>query len=69
VADSGNDRIMRWPKGAKQGSVIAGGNGQGRQSNQLFYPHGLSFDRQGNIYVVDHFNHRVQKFDIEQTTN
>ncbi|CAF3382269.1 unnamed protein product, partial [Rotaria sp. Silwood2] len=35
VADGGNDRIMRWPKGATQGSVIVGGNGSGEQSNQF----------------------------------
>ncbi|CAF4909045.1 unnamed protein product, partial [Rotaria sp. Silwood2] len=29
---------MRWPKGATQGSVIVGGNGQGEQSNQLNGP-------------------------------
>ncbi|CAF5125543.1 unnamed protein product, partial [Rotaria sp. Silwood1] len=26
VADRWNNRIMRWPKGATQGSVIDGGN-------------------------------------------
>jgi sugar lactone lactonase YvrE len=67
VADQGNDRIMRWPKGATQGSVIVGGNGTGGQSNQLNYPIGLSFDRHGNLYVVDHRNHRVQKFNIEKS--
>ncbi|CAF4355273.1 unnamed protein product, partial [Rotaria sordida] len=35
VADSHNDRIMRWPKGATQGSVIVGENGEGEQSNPL----------------------------------
>ncbi|CAF5179083.1 unnamed protein product, partial [Rotaria sp. Silwood1] len=38
VADLGNNRIMRWPKGATQGSVIVGGNGSGEQSNQLNQP-------------------------------
>ncbi|CAF5188616.1 unnamed protein product, partial [Rotaria magnacalcarata] len=65
VADGGNDRIMRWPNGATQGSVIVGENGRGGQSNQLYWPFGLSFDRHGNLYVVDYGNHRVQKFDIE----
>ncbi|CAF3963659.1 unnamed protein product, partial [Rotaria sp. Silwood1] len=64
VADEWNNRIMRWPKGATQGSVIVGGNGSGGQSNQLHWPVGLSFDRHGNLYVVDWGNHRVQKFDI-----
>ena len=63
--NGGNDRIMRWPKEATQGSVIVGGNGRGGQSNQLNNPIGLSFDRHGNLYVVDYGNHRVQKFNID----
>jgi hypothetical protein len=57
---------MRWVKGATQGSVIVGGNGVGGgQSNQLNVPVGLSFDRHGNLYVVDNGNDRVQKFNID----
>ncbi|CAF4809379.1 unnamed protein product, partial [Rotaria sp. Silwood2] len=26
---------MRWPKGAKQGPVIVGGNGLGEEANQF----------------------------------
>ncbi|CAF1555739.1 unnamed protein product, partial [Rotaria sp. Silwood1] len=65
VADRENDQIMRWPKGATQGSVIVGRNGRGGQSNQLNWPFGLSFDRHGNLYVVDWRNHRAQKFDMD----
>jgi DNA-binding beta-propeller fold protein YncE len=56
---------MRWVEGATQGSVIVGGNGEGRRSNKLNGPFGLSFDRHGNLYVVDNGNHRVQKFNID----
>jgi DNA-binding beta-propeller fold protein YncE len=56
---------MRWVKGATEGSVIVGGNGEGGQSNQLNVPAGLSFDRHGNLYVVDEENDRVQKFNID----
>ncbi|CAF4512471.1 unnamed protein product, partial [Didymodactylos carnosus] len=38
VADRGNHRIMRWPKGVTRGSVIVGGNGGGGQSNRLNGP-------------------------------
>jgi sugar lactone lactonase YvrE len=65
VSDWENHRIMRWVKGATQGSVIVGGNSGGGQSNQPNRPAGLSFDRHGNLYVVDNGNHRVQKFDID----
>jgi hypothetical protein len=58
---------MRWVKGATQGSVIVGGNGEGEKSNQLNGPIGLSFDRHGNLYVVDWGNYRVQKFNIENS--
>ncbi|CAM4989168.1 unnamed protein product [Rotaria socialis] len=59
VTDGGNARIMRWPKGATQGSVIAGGNGEGEQSNQINWSAGWSFDRHGNLYVADNRHHRV----------
>jgi len=64
VAEAGNNRIMRWSKGATQGNVIVGGNGQGGQLNQLSWPAGLSLDLQGNLYVADFSNHRVQTFII-----
>jgi sugar lactone lactonase YvrE len=75
VVDTGNDRIMRWMKGATEGNIVVGEIGEGEggesesregeQSNQLKYPFGLSFDRQGNLYVVDSGNNRAQKFNIE----
>ncbi|CAF2112125.1 unnamed protein product, partial [Rotaria magnacalcarata] len=65
VADSYNHRVMRWTQGAKQGTVVVGGNGGGAGANQLKYPRGLSFDRYGNLYVADRDNARVQRFSIE----
>jgi sugar lactone lactonase YvrE len=65
VADFFNHRVMRWRKGATEGSGIIGGNGQDNQSNQLNGPIDLSFDRQGNLYVVDYWNNRMQKFEID----
>ncbi|CAF1975138.1 unnamed protein product [Rotaria magnacalcarata] len=63
--DYGNHRVMRWPQGTKQGTVIVGGNGRGAGTNQFIGPFKLSFDRHGNLYVVDQDNHRVQRFSIE----
>jgi hypothetical protein len=60
---------MRWLEGATQGSIVVGGNGQGKRSNQFNYPTDLSFDRQDNLYVLDSDNHRVQKFHIELNPN
>ncbi|CAF3392364.1 unnamed protein product [Rotaria socialis] len=66
VADWGKHRVMRWTQeDKKQGTVIVGGNGEGAGANQFNYPRGLSFDRQGNLYVADYRNNRVQRFPIE----
>ena len=45
VSDRNNDRVMRWCEGAKEGIIVVGGNGQGKQSNQFNGLIGLSFDR------------------------
>jgi DNA-binding beta-propeller fold protein YncE len=63
VADTSNDRVIRWLKGAEEGTIVVGGKGAGEQPNQFIYPVDLSFDRENNLYVVDCSNHRVQKFD------
>ena len=62
VADSWNCCILRWWKGAQQGTVIVGGNGEGNRANQLNGLAGLTFDGQRNLHVVDCNNHRVQRF-------
>ncbi|CAF3464307.1 unnamed protein product [Rotaria socialis] len=65
VVATSNNRLMRWPQGAKEGTVAVGGNGQGAEANQFNGPKGLSFDRHGNLYISDSNNHRVQRFSIE----
>ena len=40
----------------------AGGNGFGAAANQLASPSGVFVDDNGNVYVADRYNHRVQRF-------
>ena len=65
VADYGNHRVMRWLKGAEEGTIVVGGNGEGEQSHQLSYPIDLASDRDNNLYVVVQSNNRIQKFDVD----
>jgi DNA-binding beta-propeller fold protein YncE len=38
------------------------GDKQGTDPGQFYAPHGIAIDSQGHLYVVDAYNHRVQKF-------
>ena len=40
------------------------GEKQGSEPGQFLAPHGVALDSRGDLYVVDSFNHRVQKFDV-----
>ncbi|UQD55465.1 FG-GAP-like repeat-containing protein [Flavobacterium sp. K5-23] len=43
-------------------SIVAGGNGEGNNTNQFYYPNTISLDDAGNIYINDRLNHRIQKW-------
>ncbi|CAF4538189.1 unnamed protein product, partial [Rotaria magnacalcarata] len=53
VSECGSHRVMKWMEGAKQGIVVAGGQGQGNGLTQLSYPHGVVVDQLGTVYVAD----------------
>ncbi len=55
---------MRWLKGAIEGSVIVGENGSGGKTDQFNSLTDLSFDQQNNLYVINYYNNRIQKFNI-----
>jgi len=62
IADTINQRIVRWRPGDSDGKVIV--RGEGRTDNgDLAYPSGV-FVIGGDLYVVEQLNHRVQKFEL-----
>ncbi|CAF3927674.1 unnamed protein product, partial [Adineta steineri] len=62
-ADCLNNRVMRWCEGNGKGEIAVGGNGIGSQPNQLISPTGLLYDNEGNLYIVDQGNYRIQKYE------
>jgi DNA-binding beta-propeller fold protein YncE len=42
------------------------GDEQGDKPGQFFAPHGVAVNSRGQLYVVDAYNHRVQKFDVSR---
>lgn len=44
-------------------SIVAGGRGAGSAANQFGFPTGgIALDKDGNLYVADYKNHRIQKW-------
>ncbi|CAF4686200.1 unnamed protein product, partial [Rotaria magnacalcarata] len=63
VADTWNHRIQFFPVGQMSGITIAGVNSVfGSSSSLLYAPYAMKLDIQGNLYVADTYNHRVQKY-------
>jgi len=63
VTDTDNHRVIRRWKGCDEDEIVLGGNGNGEKLNQLNFPTGLLFDVEGNLYVADCFNYRIEKFE------
>ena len=66
VADSANDRIVKWTTNYLTGGVcVVGCTGtRGTGDDQINGPRDLKFDRYGNLYVIDQGNNRIQKYMI-----
>ncbi|CAF1365348.1 unnamed protein product [Adineta ricciae] len=62
VSDWFNNKIIRWNMVNKEGTIVAGGNGNGNQSNQLSSPRGVFVDQDFSVYVADLENHRIMKW-------
>ena len=64
VLESSSSSFINCNSTWKQhGIIIAGGNQEGHQSNQLYYPHGIYIDDDNkSIYIADCWNHRIVKW-------
>ena len=58
-ANSIGGRIQQF---TDEGKYLTGFGEEGTRLGQFYAPHGLAIDSQGNLYVVDAYNHRIQKF-------
>ncbi|CAF4203548.1 unnamed protein product, partial [Rotaria sordida] len=62
ISDTDKHEVKRYQFGDKNGTLVAGGNGQGAGLNQLNWPAYLFVDQQQTVYVSDNANHRVMKW-------
>ncbi|CAF1073149.1 unnamed protein product [Adineta steineri] len=62
VSDCENHEVRRWKQGDEKGELVAGGNGQGKQLNQLNKPTFIFINGDYTLYISDTDNHRVMKW-------
>ncbi|CAF1463323.1 unnamed protein product [Rotaria sordida] len=62
VSDHEKHEVKRWKIGDANGTIVAGGNGEGDGLDQLSYPHYIFVDQNHSVYVSDYGNHRVIKW-------
>jgi hypothetical protein len=62
IAERGNNRVQLWLMGASSGSTVAGqaSGAAGSGINYFNRAGGVVVDSNGNLYVTDAFNYRVQ---------
>ncbi|CAF3761150.1 unnamed protein product [Rotaria sp. Silwood1] len=63
VADNGKQEVRRYKIGDTQGTMIAGGNGQGNRLDQLSNPLYVFVDRDHSVYVSDWGNQCFMKWE------
>ena len=56
-------RIQQFSSG---GRYLAGFGAPGSGPGEFLAPHGIALDSRGDLYVVDAYNHRVQKFALSE---
>ena len=63
IAERGNNRVQRI---TNTGAFVMGWGETGTAPGQFAAPIGIAADANGNVYVVDHENNRVQKFKVQR---
>ncbi|CAF3220769.1 unnamed protein product, partial [Rotaria sp. Silwood2] len=62
ISEYGNCVVKRWRVGENDGTVVAGGRGNGDHLDQLNSPTHIFVDGAYSIYIADTHNHRVMKW-------
>ena len=70
ATDHNNHRIVAWKVGATNGQVVAGGNGQGNQANQLNTPGVVVLHRETDSLIIsDAANRRILRWPLQNCTS
>jgi sugar lactone lactonase YvrE len=68
ILDGGNNQVTKWTPGALNGTIVAGGNGEGSNANQLYYPYGMFIGLNTSIiWIADTGNNRIVRWESSST--
>ncbi|CAF1130163.1 unnamed protein product [Adineta steineri] len=69
IADYYNHRIVKWKLNSNTGQIIAGGNEEEQQNNQLFHLRDIVFDKKNNSFIISDMGNKrvIRYFDQNQT--
>ncbi|CAF1246346.1 unnamed protein product [Adineta steineri] len=70
IADYGNARMVTWELGAKNGSLVFGGNGLGNRTDQFGWISGMVQDpNDGSLIICDGTNRRIVRWSQHSNTS
>ena len=67
IADNQHSRIVRV-RSTDFDCLVGCSGSQGVRADQQINPYSLRFDSYGNLYVADEWNHRIQKFALQNNS-
>ncbi|CAF0846455.1 unnamed protein product [Adineta steineri] len=68
IADSMNDRIVRWKFGADTGEIVADGKEFGPETDQLLFPTDVILDKEKtSLIICDPYNKRVIRWFLQNS--
>ena len=60
ISDFENHRVLQYTSASTNGTLVAGGNGAGLNTNQLYYPLGIAyFSPTNSLYIANYYGHNV----------
>ena len=67
VVEENDHRVVKYAADGSGGQIVAGGNGNGSDVNQLSQPQGIFIDNDNNLYIADRENSRIMKWAPDAT--
>lgn len=62
IADTYNNRVVRWASNDSAGVIVAGNGTYGTSLNQLSYPYGVWVDSYSTVFTAEYQSHRVTRW-------